>query len=130
MAIARSTDPEAALEKERERKQGWAWQELRAGSNVRAIKLGIEHSEAHRAVNTDSTYPKVHDPLAQLAAITTEARKRNRFADREIALTEAEQFASWLMEGTDIHELPTLISWLEGCNPRNVIAVLRRCRMT
>jgi hypothetical protein len=30
------------------------------------------------------------------------------------------------MARTDLNELPTIISWLEGTKPRDVIAALRR----
>lgn len=68
---------------------------------------------------------------AQLAAIrreqdTAEAHRRNRQSDRNIALSEAASFADWLMARTDLTELPQIISWLEGCKPRDVIAALRR----
>lgn len=55
-----------------------------------------------------------------------EAHKLNAEHNRVIALTDAEQFAEWLMARTDLHELPTVISWLEGTKPRDVIAALRR----
>lgn len=55
-----------------------------------------------------------------------EAEKVNREFNRTIALTDAEQFADWLLARTDLNELPTLISWLEGTKPRDVIAALRR----
>jgi len=55
-----------------------------------------------------------------------EAERLNKDTDRVIALTEAEQFASWLMERTDLSEMPTIISWLEGTKARDVIAAMRR----
>jgi hypothetical protein len=39
---------------------------------------------------------------------------------------EAEQFAEWLLARTDLNELPTIISWLQGTKPNDVIAALRR----
>jgi hypothetical protein len=115
--------------------------------------LGIEHTEAVRAVKIDGLTPEAKaaakegglddnqaallrvaeekNAAAQLNAIKrdkdkSEARKANREATREIALTEAQQFAEWLMAKTDVSHLPMLISWLEGCKPRDVIAALRR----
>lgn len=122
---------------------------------VRAAEreLGIEHTEAVRAVRIAKIAPEAKEaaanagiadnqsallrvakepsPEKQLAAIKrerdlAEAHKQNRQTDRVIALTEAQQFAAWLMERTDLNELPTIISWLEGCKPRDVIAALRR----
>jgi hypothetical protein len=39
---------------------------------------------------------------------------------------EGLQFANWLHERTDLAELPTIISWLEGTKAKDVIAALRR----
>ena len=47
-------------------------------------------------------------------------------SNRAIALTEAEQFAEWLMERTHPTELPMVIAWLEGCKSRDVTNALRR----
>lgn len=55
-----------------------------------------------------------------------EAEKHNRNQDRVIEITEAEKFAAWLDERVTNSELPTLISWLEGTKPKEVIAALRR----
>lgn len=55
-----------------------------------------------------------------------EAEKVNREFNRTIALTDAEQFAEWILARTDLSELPTIISWLEGTKARDVIAALRR----
>lgn len=55
-----------------------------------------------------------------------EAEKLNADTSRVIALTDAEQFAEWLMERTDLHELPAIISWLEGTKAKDVISALRR----
>lgn len=46
--------------------------------------------------------------------------------DRVIALSAAEEFAGWLMARTDLHEMPTIISWLEGTKAKDVIAAMRR----
>jgi hypothetical protein len=71
--------------------------------------------------------------LAEITLRRTEAdrlRKEteaaNRSTDRVIAITEAEQFAEWIMARADLAELPTLISWLEGTKAKDVIAALRR----
>jgi hypothetical protein len=55
-----------------------------------------------------------------------ESEKVNRDLNRAIALTDAEQFAEWIMARTDLNELDTIISWLEGTKPKDVIAALRR----
>ena len=76
------------------------------------------------------------DQRAKLAEITLrrqeaervrkDAETVNRDTDRVIALTEAERFGEWLMERTDLAELATIISWLEGTKAKDVIAALRR----
>jgi hypothetical protein len=55
-----------------------------------------------------------------------DAERVNKDTDRVIAITDAEQFANWLHERTDLAELPTIISWLEGTKAKDVIAALRR----
>lgn len=116
--------------------------------------LGIDRREAQRAQTIASIDPQVKAAVAadprladnqaallrvaaepsaerQLARIRAEqeqaeAHKANRQTDRVIALTEAEEFADWLMRRTDLNELPTIIAWLEGTKPRDVTAALRR----
>lgn len=93
-----------------------------------ALDKGVVLDELARA-------PK-EEQRAKLAEITLrrqeaerarkEAEDVNRHTDRVIALTEAEQFAEWLMARTDLQELPSIISWLEGTKPKDVIAALRR----
>lgn len=93
-----------------------------------ALDRGVVLDELARA-------PK-EEQRAKLAEITLrrqeaerarkEAEHVNRHTDRVIALTEAEQFAEWLMARTDLQELPSIISWLEGTKPKDVIAALRR----
>ena len=123
------------------------------GINSAVRELGIDRTEAQRAVKIASIEPeakaaakdagldnnqsalmrvaKEKTAEAQLVAIQRErdlagARKLNSNANAAIALTEAQLFAHWLMERTDLHELPQIISWLEGCKPKAVIAALRR----
>lgn len=79
--------------------------------------------------------PREEQP-AQLALIRqqradAEARRKaaectNRDTDRVIALSAAQEFANWLSEHTPPSELNTIIAWLEGAKPRDVIAALRR----
>lgn len=58
--------------------------------------------------------------------IRKDAEAANRHTDRAIALTEAERFAEWLLERTDLNELPTVLAWLTGTKPTDVAAALRR----
>jgi ParB family chromosome partitioning protein len=55
-----------------------------------------------------------------------EAEKLNRDTNGVIALTVADEFAEWLMARTDLHELPTIISWIQGSKQKDVIAALRK----
>lgn len=122
---------------------------------VKIAALAPEAKEAARSAGLDNNQSALlsaareETPSAQVATIEAEARKRqeaalareeerqrirdaeeahklNKQEDRIIALTEAQQFAAWLMERTDLHELPVIISWLEGCKAKDVIAALRR----
>jgi len=71
-------------------------------------------------------------PRSQQVALLDEIRQRqeshkvNREVNKVIALTDAQLFAEWIMSRTDLNELDTIISWLEGTKPRDVIAALRR----
>jgi ParB family chromosome partitioning protein len=55
-----------------------------------------------------------------------EAEKLNRDTNGVIALTVADEFAEWIMGRTDLHELPTIISWIQGSKQKDVIAALRK----
>ena len=55
-----------------------------------------------------------------------EVEKLNRDTNGVIALTVADEFAEWLMARTDLHELPTIISWIQGSKQKDVIAALRK----
>jgi ParB family chromosome partitioning protein len=55
-----------------------------------------------------------------------EVEKLNRDTNGVIALTVADEFAEWIMGRTDLHELPTIISWLQGSKQKDVIAALRK----
>lgn len=55
-----------------------------------------------------------------------DAHKLNAEHNRVIALTDAEQFAEWILAQTDLSQLDRIISWLEGTKPKDVIAALRR----
>jgi hypothetical protein len=85
-----------------------------------------------KAVATDEQVATVQRALAGLARQEERERaeKTQRAAaketDRAIALTEAEQFAGWIMQRTDLSELPTIISWLEGTKAKDVISAMRR----
>jgi len=74
---------------------------------------------------------KAPEPVVELAAIkrereTAEAHKRNKEADRAIALVEAREFSEWLVARIDINELPVLVSWLASTKPKDVILALKR----
>lgn len=76
------------------------------------------------------------DQRAKLAEITlrrqeaervrNDAERVNKDTDRVVQMTDAERFAEWLMARTDMAELPTIISWIDGTKPKDVSAALRR----
>jgi hypothetical protein len=88
--------------------------------NVRSVLLDAAKS------GDDVTYLRDEHARREAEKARKEAEKLNKDTNRVIALTDAEQFAHWIMERTDLGEIPTIISWLEGTKPRDVIAALRR----
>lgn len=112
--------------------------DLRRGKNIDADVLAeVAGTDLDKGVVLDAlaSTPK-EDQRAKLAEITLrrqeaermrkEAETANRNTDRVIALTEAEQFADWIMARADLGEVNTLIAWLEGTKAKDVIAALRR----
>lgn len=125
-----------------------------ASRSVKIASISVEAREAARAAGLDNNQSallavasapverqaaKVADLKAEreAAAVAREERRRqvrdaedahklNRQQDKVIALTEAQQFAEWLMARTDLNEVPMIISWLEGCKSKDVIAAMRR----
>lgn len=55
-----------------------------------------------------------------------DAHKVNREHDKVIALTEAQQFADWIMARVDLNELPQIIAWLHSTRGKDVAAALQR----
>lgn len=76
------------------------------------------------------------DQRAKLAEITLrrqeaervrkDAERVNKDTDRVVQMTDAERFAEWLLARTDLTELPTILSWIDGTKPKDVSAALRR----
>lgn len=58
--------------------------------------------------------------------VRKDAEKVNKDTDRVVQMTDAERFAEWLLARTDLTELPTILSWLDGTKPKDVSAALRR----
>lgn len=80
-----------------------------------------------RVLDELAAAPRAQQPtLLDEIRARRDAHKVNKDHNRVISLTDAEQFADWLMARTDLGELDTIISWLEGTKPRDVIAALRR----
>jgi len=124
------------------------------GLSAAVREIGVTRQEAQRAEKIASIAPEAKaaaaadpkladnqaallrvaaepSPERQLARIRqeqeqAEAHKANRETNRVIALTEAEQFADWIMGSAALDELPKLIAWLEGVKPKDVTAALRR----
>lgn len=137
------------------------------GINLASKELGIERTEAQRAVKISSLSQEAKDmavklklddnqaallaaaketePTAQVLVLKDEAKKKadrkearkrladadteradDRTDDRRIERDTATEFAEWLLRHAVNSELPTLISWLQGAKPKDVIAALRR----
>lgn len=112
--------------------------DLRRGKNIAPDVLAeVAGTDMDKGVVLDAlaSVPQA-DQRAKLAEITLrrqeaermrkEAETANRNTDRVIALTEAEQFADWIMARLDLSELPTILAWLDGARPKDVAAALRR----
>ena len=112
--------------------------DLRRGKNIAPDVLAeVAGTDMDKGVVLDAlaSVPQA-DQRAKLAEISLrrqeaermrkEAETANRNTDRVIALTEAEQFADWIMARADLGEINTLIAWLEGTKAKDVIAALRR----
>ena len=124
-----------------------------SGVNAASRELGIERNDAHRATKVAGLSDQAKEtarevgldnnrtallaaarqstPEAQASYLHKQAEQKasnhERAAmDKQIALTQAEQFADWLVSRIDASETNTLIAWLEGCNPREVIRAIRR----
>lgn len=97
-----------------------------------AVDAGIDDNQAAleqvAAAEPAAQVAVVHSIADRRAAerARKEAEKHKANVDRVIAMSEAELFAQWLMARSDLAELPTLISWLEGTKPKDVIAAMRR----
>lgn len=105
-------------------------QDLARGKKIApAVLAAVSGTALDKGVVLDEL---ARTPVAQQPARLDEIRaqrdahKVNREHNRVIALTEAEQFAAWLMARIDVNDLPTIIAWLDGTKPRDVIAALRR----
>lgn len=123
------------------------------GINAAVRDLGIERTEAQRAVKINNIPDEVKEAAkeagiddsqtalmwvaslksaeAQLKAIKQkknhdEAQKRNRDTDKQIALNNAEEFAERLYDRFGSKKISSIISYLECCKPKQVVAALRR----
>ncbi|MBK5958089.1 hypothetical protein CCR97_08140 [Rhodoplanes elegans] len=119
------------------------------GVNAAARDLGVSKADAHRAMKvstlSESAKQAARDvgldnnrtALLKAAAVPVdrqaeairqeaEARKKDNKARNEIIRDDhTEEFAEWLYQHGG-QELPSLISWLEVCKPKEVIEALRR----
>jgi ParB-like chromosome segregation protein Spo0J len=90
--------------------------------NRTALLAAAKHTESSKQV----THILAEAARRQAEKERKDAEKFNRDQDRVVEMTDAEQFAAWLMSNSSIEEVPMLISWLEGTRSRDVIAALRR----
>lgn len=82
-----------------------------------AEQTGLSKSTVRRAL---------YRPDPEIARQQQEAARMRREQDRAIEAVAAEEYAHWLLENTDLDALPTLIAWIEGSKPKDVIDALRR----
>jgi ParB-like chromosome segregation protein Spo0J len=82
--------------------------------------------EAARRAPDDVAFLRAEHARREAEKARKEAEALNRDTDAVIKLTAAEDFANWIMARTDLSEMPTIISWLEGTKPKEVIAAMRR----
>lgn len=112
--------------------------DLARGKNIAPDVLAeVSGTELDKGVVLDElARTPAEDQRAKLAEITLrrqeaerarkDAERVNKDTDRVVQMTEAERFAEWLMERTDLAELPTILSWLDGTRPGDVSKALRR----
>jgi|GEM_PF-1126266 len=112
--------------------------DLARGKNITADVLAdVAGTDLDKGVVLDElARTPAEDQRAKLAEITLrrqeaerarkDAERVNKDTDRVVQMTEAERFAEWLMERTDLAELPTILSWLDGTRPGDVSKALRR----
>ena len=96
-----------------------------------AVELGFDNNRsvllaAKSADEGDVAFLRSEHARREAEKARKDAEKANKDTDRVIALTEAEQFADWLLARSDLSELPTLLSWLEHFKCRDVAAAMRR----
>lgn len=82
--------------------------------------------EAARRAPDDVAFLRTEYARREAEKARKEAEALNRDTDTVIRLSAAEEFANWLMEHSDLTQMPVLISWLEGTKPKDVIAAMRR----
>lgn len=88
-----------------------------------ADRTGLSKDTVQRALNrTDPAEQERRDA-------EKEVQKRQRDNDNILRVRAAEEFAEWLLANSDIDFIPTLITWIEAAQPRDVIAAIRRPHM-
>ena len=104
-----------------------------ASRALRVADLSDSAKEAARASKLDNNRSVLLkaaaapvDRQAEVIRQEAEARKKDNKARNEIIRDDhTEEFAEWLYQHGG-QELPSLISWLEVCKPKEVIEALRR----
>ena len=112
--------------------------DLARGKNIAAdVMAEVSGTDLDKGVVLDElARTPAEDQRAKLAEITLrrqeaertrkDAEATNRATDRVVQMTDAERFAEWIMERTDLAELPTVIAWIDGTKPGDVSKALRR----
>ena len=112
--------------------------DLARGKNITPdVLAAVSGSDLDKGVVLDElARTPADEQRAKLAEITLrrqeaertrkDAEATNRATDRVVQMTDAERFAEWIMERTDLTELPTVIAWVDGTKPGDVSKALRR----
>jgi hypothetical protein len=97
---------------------------------VRVVKAAGEDPERQKAKVRELAAHKAEvaarKPRGRRKQKKSETNKHNQSNVVELALTEDQKFAAWLMERMDQNDFPRVISWLNKCNPKDVITAIRR----
>ena len=102
--------------------------EIRAEVTGTALDKGVVLDELARTPQADQRAKLAEITLRRQEAerVRKDAEAVNKDTDRVVQMTDAERFAEWLLARTDLAELPTILSWIDGTKPKDVSAALRR----
>lgn len=91
-----------------------------------AREVGLDNNRTALLAAARQSTPEAQASYLQKQADQKTSNHERAAIDKQIALSQAEQFADWLVSRIDPCETNTLIAWLEGCRPGEVIKAIRR----